>query len=170
MKKTILLVFTAAAIILTSNGCKKDDDSNLQPSGNYVTTGSNNNTVQSFTFDITSAMWSADSANLQWGAPYQLPTSLDMGGAVLLYAQDGSNWAALPHVDYGITYEFGYDPSAKIIEVQAADSRASVMIGNPGDMTFKVVCIPTRMCHNHPNVNFKNYYEVVKTFNLPLTH
>ena len=162
MKKTIFLTFAAVAVILTSNGCKKDDDTKL----NYVATGTNNNTVQTSTFTITAAQWVADSAGLQWGYLYTIPSGSNISGAVLLYLQDGTNWAALPHVDYGWTYEFEYDPTAKIMNVQIADAKASTLIPNPGDKTFRMVTIPPGARKAHPNVNWKNYEEVKKAFNL----
>ena len=161
MKKSILLVFIAFALILTSNGCKKGDTGPAGPTG---ATGNAN--VQTFNFSVTNASWNADTAGLQWSADYSLPTSANVSGAVLLYVQDGTSWAALPHVDYGVTLEYKFDPTAKSIEVQAADSKATIMIGNPGPMTFKVVTIPPPMRKANPNVNLKNYEDVRVAFSI----
>ena len=167
MKKIFLIVFAVAMAIVTFDKCKKDTTTSYQPSGNYAIAGANNNTVQSYSFNIPTAHWIADSVNLLWKSINQLPASLDLGGAVLLYSQDSSNWAALPHVDYGWTYEFGYDPTSRIMQVQVADSRGiPPLIPNPGNMNFKVVCIPTRMCQSHPDINNKNYRQMASTYSL----
>lgn len=131
MKKTILLAFAVIAATLIFNECKKGDTG---PAGNA--------NVQNYIFKVTSAQWAADSTNKEWSAELALPTTAKVNGGVFLYAQDGSNWSALPHVDYGVAYSFGYDPSKKTIEVVAADAMAAYMIAKPDSMTFKVVTIP----------------------------
>ncbi len=154
-------------MIITSNGCKKDDDdSGLQSAGNYVTKGTNVNTVQNYTFNIDSIQWEKDTANKQWSAVYTLPASANVSGAVVLYVQDDSNWAALPHVDYGITTEFGFNPVTKVVEVQAADAKAAILIPNPGAMSFKLITIPPALKKANPDLNFTNYKDVEKVFNL----
>jgi len=160
MKKSIL-AFAIIALILTFNACKKGDTGAMGPAG-----ADGNANVKSYTFSLLSTDWVADSANLQWSADHTLPSTIDLSGAVLLYVQDGSNWAALPHVDYGVTFEFGFDPATKIIEIQAADATATTMTANPGPLTFKVVTIPSAAKRANPNINWKNYTEVKNTFNL----
>lgn len=161
MKIRILLVCMVIAGILTSIGCKKGDTGPAGPAG-----AAGNANVQTYTYSVTSAQWVADAANLQWSVDYTLPAAAVLTGAVLLFIQDGSNWAALPHVDYGVTFEFGYDPTTKIIEVQSADAKAIKMIPNPGDMTFMVVTIPQLLMKTMSSVNLKNWPEVKKAFNL----
>jgi hypothetical protein len=158
MKKTFHLVFIVIAILLTSIGCKKGDTGPTGATGNA--------NVQTYTFSVTNSSWVADSAGLQWSTDYTLPSSVNVSGAVLLYVQDSTSWAALPHVDYGVTVEFKYDPSTEIIEVQAADAKAAIMIDNPGPMTFRVVAIPPAMLEAKSTVNLKNYDAVKQTFNL----
>ncbi len=151
-------------ITIAFASCKKGDTGPAGPTGATGTTGNAN--VWSSTFNIDSTQWVADSAGLQWGATYQLPAAASVSGGVFLYVQDDNNWAALPHVDYGITLEFNYDPATKIVEVQSADSHASVMIPNPPSMTFKVVTIPPAIARQNPNINMGNYREVKAAFNL----
>src|SRR5258706_1315309 len=162
MKTKFLLSTMIITIAFAS--CKKGDTGPAGPNGATGATGNAN--VQSLTFNIDSTQWVADSAGLQWGATYTLPAATNLSGGVFLYVQDDNNWAALPHVDYGITLEFNYDPATKIVEVQSADARASVMIPNPPSMTFKVVIIPPAIARQNPNVNMGNYREVKAAFNL----
>jgi hypothetical protein len=147
--------------MLIFNGCKKGDTGPAGPTG-----PSGNTNVKAYNFSFTSTYWVADSANLQWGATYTLPSSADLSGAVLLYVKDDNNWAALPHVDYGITFEFGFDPAAKTIEIQAADATVLIMIANLGSMSFKVVTVPLATKRVNPNLNWENYKAVKSTFNL----
>jgi hypothetical protein len=130
MKKNILLLFTIIAAILTFNECKKGD---MGPAGNA--------NVKSYTFDIKITDWTSDPTTNEWSADYTLPTA-DLSGGVFLYAQDSVSWSALPHVDYGVAFSFGYDPTKKTIEIVAADAMAASLVPNPGPMTFKVVTIP----------------------------
>lgn len=165
MKKSILIAFTVISVMLSVTGCKKGDTGPTGPAGAAGAAGNAN--VQIFTFSVTANQWVADTVNKQWSSDYTLPSTAIVTGAVLLYAQDGSNWAALPHVDYGVTFEFGYDPTTKIIEVQAADATAATMTPNPGPMTFRVVTIPQAMSKSKLNINWKDYSAVQRVFNLP---
>jgi hypothetical protein len=163
-KFTFLIV--ALATLLFS--CAKDGATG--PAGTNGATGATgatgNANVEIFTFNIDSAQWLPDSANLQWGVLDTLPASANVTGGVYLYVQDVTFWAALPHVDYGMTTEFEFDPSTKILNIQSADARAQVMIANPGAKTFRAICIPPAGRMANPNLNYKNYDEVVKAFGI----
>ena len=159
MKTKFLL--SAMMITIAFASCKKGD---IGPAGPTGATG--NASVQTFTFTIDSTQWDGDTVNLQWGATYTLPASTNVNGGVFLYVQDDNNWAALPHVDYGITTEFAFDPTTKIVEVQEAAATGAFMIPNPSSMTFKAVTIPPAIARQNPNIDMGNYIQVRNTFNL----
>ncbi|MBI3502320.1 MAG: hypothetical protein HY063_11050 [Bacteroidetes bacterium] len=163
MKTKIFLSISAIALMFIFS-CKKGDTG---PAGATGTAGAAGNAnVQTYTFSVTSASWAADTVDQEWSSDYTLPSAANVSGAVLCYAQDGSNWSALPHVDYGVAFSFSYDPSTKIIEVVAADAKAASMVPNPGAMTFRVVTIPTAKVKANPTLNWKSYEEVKTKFNL----
>ena len=140
------------------HGCSKDDTGPAGPAGNA--------NVKTYTYSVTNGDWIPDSVNRKWSADNMFPSSVDFTGAVLLYVQDGSNWAALPRVDNSVSFEYGFDLSTKIMEVQASDAKAAVMISNPGPMTFKMVTIPVVARQANPNIDLKNYNAVKAAFRL----
>lgn len=163
--KNLKLTFLTLAFATFLVSCSKDGATG--PAGANGATGATGNAnVEIFTFNVDNSSWIADSANLQWSTDYTLPSSANVSGGVFLYIKDGGNWAALPHVDYGQTFEFGYDPTTRIVEVQSADATAMTMIPNPGPDTFRVVCIPPAGRIANPNLDYKNYNEIQSTFHL----
>ena len=158
MKKTIFLGFIITAIAFLLVGCSKDDAGPAGPAGNA--------NVKTYTYSVTNADWIPDSVNHKWTADHTFASSVDFSGAVLLYVQDGSNWAALPRVNFGISFEYGFDLSTKIMEVQAADVMSMTLVANPGSMNFKVVTIPIVSRLANPNLDLKNYKAVKAAFNI----
>lgn len=161
MKIKILTVFTVIAGMLAFTGCKKGDTGPAGPPGNA--------NVQAYTFNVYASDWTANNVNKEWYVDLTLPAGADVSGAVLVYLQydSYSYWAALPHVDFGITFEYGFDPSTYVVEVQSQDAAYTSMIPNPGPVNFRVVTIPQAMSKSGSPVNWKNYAEVKKTFQLP---
>jgi hypothetical protein len=162
MKAKFLLSTMIITIAFAS--CKKGDTGPAGATGATGATGNAN--VQALTFTIDSTAWVADTTSLEWSAEYSLPSATNVSGGVFLYVQDDNNWAALPHVDYGIAVGFAFDPSTKIIEVQEADAAATAMVPNPASTTFKVIIIPPAIARQNPNVDMGNYREVKAAFNL----
>src|ERR1017187_5110284 len=130
--KNLKLTFLFFALTTLLFSCSKDGATG--PAGANGATGATgatgNANVQIFTFNVDSSQWIADSANLQWGGLDTLPSTATVTGGVYLYLQDGSFWAALPHVEYGMTTEFEFDPTTKILNIQTADARGQAMISN----------------------------------------
>jgi len=158
MKKIILLAFTMIAAI-TFNGCKKGDTGPAGTTGATGPTGATGNAnVQNFSFTTTAASWTAGSGN--WFYNYSLPASTNVNGAVLMYLQSGTVFTQLPFTQNGVEYYFAYDTNNPHVGVYVTSA------SNPGILGFKVTVIPPASRIGHPNVNYKNYEDVKKTFNL----
>lgn len=134
-----LLVCVALAGILTStNGCKKDSSATDGTSVASGTTGTiGNASVQTLNFSIENTNWTENAASRLWVVEYFLPYSGIENGSLRLYMLLGSKWVALPYINEGITYQFGYTPSTKMIEIQAVEPRIKTVTANSGNMSFR---------------------------------
>ena len=163
MKKTIVLVFIVIAVMLTSNGCKKPKDGATGPQGPAGTNGNAN--VIGSTLYTDSGSWRPIST---WG----FSTEFTLGaitqavvdkGVVMVYEELGTGWMALPYT-YGIvSRSFSFDVGTIKIRIINTDLSNAT---NPGAIGYRFVVITSSNRIAHPNVNYKNYEEVKKTFNL----
>ena len=168
MKKIILLVFTFTGTLFVFIGCSKDGDLSYLQKGNYESPGSNLNTVQLDSFNITTSQWTKlVSDTIVWVAHDTLSTAENMDGGVFLFVKEGSDWSAIPHVESGIQTNFGFNSTSRSIELHVYSADDTVhTIANPGNMFIKVVTIPARMCRSNPSTNFQNYKSIKATFDL----
>jgi len=168
MKKnfTLFVYLLIIGSLATLNSCKKDDDSGYQPKGNYGNT--NLTTVQ-----LTNAQWAWDASNLwsysTWNNISSLTSDIVNNGSVMVYEDEGSgSWAALPfsfNLGGGVSaHEFYTFSSGTVIVYIAASDDSNLNPSNGG--TYKLVCFSKAAKIAHPNVDYKNYSEVKKAFNL----
>ncbi len=170
MKKVILILLPVTLLILVFNGCKKDadDDSALQPAGNYVITGSNNNFVQSYPLSVYTAQWAMDTLTNEWYYIDYLASTANLNAGVFVYTQRDTttSWFALPDVYHAKSYSYKYNIALQTVTIVVAAATGGGIIGNPGDQTYKVVLIPSKMLLPNTKVDYKNYEEVARTYNL----
>jgi len=152
----------ALACGLLFTGCKKGDTG---PAGANGTNG-NANVVSS---SLTTSAWTYVSPSWEMTFTYPAITQniLD-NGAVLVYVQQGSNYYQLPYTfypasTYSRTYTFVHYLGGMKVFVTDSDL---TMPSNPGSLTFKVVVIAASQRMANPNVNYDNYNEVKKAFDL----
>jgi hypothetical protein len=170
MKKTIKTITTVIAGLaltlgLTLTSCQKGETGPAGPAGTNGTNG-NANVVSS---SITTSAWSYVSPSWEMTFTYPAITQniLDKG-AVLVYVQSGTNYYQLPYTlypqnTYSRTYTFvHYLGGLKVFVTDSDLTQPS----NPGSLTFKVVVIAASQIDENPNVNYDNYEEVKKAFNL----
>ncbi len=167
MKKfTIFACLLLVGGLMTLNSCKKDDDSGYQPKGNYGNTDMN-------TTLLTNAQWGWDATQLwsysTWNNISYLTADVVNSGSVLLYEDEGGgSYAAVPYslnLGGGVTLNVFYTFAAGTVTVYAAASDDSNLNPTNGG-TYKLVCLSKAAKIAHPNVDYKNYNEVKKAFNL----
>lgn len=160
MKTNNLLSGIIAVTALAFSGCAKDGATG--PAGATGATGNAN--VQNFSFATTTASWTLSSGT--WFYNYSLPSTTNMSGAVFMYLQSGTVFTQLSFTQNDKEYYFAYDTNAPHVGVYVTSASGASSIPNPGALNFKVVVIPPASIKANPTVNWKNYDEVKKTFNL----
>ena len=73
-------------------------------------------------------------------------------------------WSAMPLVSNNVSASFETSSGTIWIVLTPADGTGS--LNNPGAFSFKAVTIPPAMQKLHPNLNYKNYSEVARTFGI----
>ena len=162
-------LFSGIVIItsLTFSSCVKDGPVGPQgPAGADGANGTNGNAnvLGSTTLSVTSADWTANGN--EWYETFILGTitqDIVDKGAVMVYEQYNSSWTALPYT-LGITgRSFDFYVGGGHIYSSNTNGTAST---NPGNQTYRFVVISASNRMAHPTVNYKNYAEVKKAFNL----
>jgi hypothetical protein len=142
--------------LATLNSCKKDDDSGFQPKGNY----GNANVQGTIFYNQGFAYVSEDGYyEINLNVPALTQKVLD-GGAVEVYMQaatDNGGWITLPATVGSMPIVVIY----ALNQVVLMDNTASTGLFN-----IKVVIISSAARKANPNVNWNNYNEVKKVFNL----
>ena len=171
--KTILSTITVISVMMTSifvfDGCKKPQDGINGKDGAKGATGNAN--VQNISVNVTASQWTYD--NLYDRLYYRYYNSSNSQSAVYAYVISGSGEQAMPYYNcptsnawcdqYDMaTYLFGSPP---YIEFQYTNYKSKTTA--PTTTTnFYLVIIPPAQRKAHPNVDYKNYEEVKKAFNL----
>lgn len=164
---TIGLLITGITSLVS---CKKDYITKKDADSKYVQQGTNNNTVQSETFTVNSYQWIDGGSSYSWYNDYYSTSNIDMSGGVFVYAYSGSQYIVLPTTVYSPEYDEGigyaYDSDSKMVEIKYYSLSGNSTISQPGTVKFKIVSIPPSQMTTHPDVDFKDYKQVVKAFNL----
>lgn len=162
MKKTIIFGMFVLTV-LTFGACTKAKDGVPGAQG-----PAGNANVQNYSITVTPSQWTFDNTYQHWY--YRYYTSMNSESAVLGYVMSGSGKQAIPYYQHDpssfqfdmATYLFGTPP---YIEFQYSNF-TSLTTKPSYDTYFYIVSMPPAMIVSHPNVDFKNYVEVKKTFNL----
>ena len=168
MKKLLMIVGTGAvtAILFTFTACKKENyDDKYQPKGNYQPAGNYGNAdVISKTATLS---YTFDPSNNTYFSLINVPEITDQVlylGTVQVFVNSittgDPNWIALP-VTISNNYIF-FNVGKGKIEVA---SNSSVLTNYPYTVA-KIVIIKPAGKLAHPNINYKNYEEIKKAFNL----
>ena len=126
MKTKFLFAIFSAVILLAA--CKKDK---YQPAGDYLTAGTNSNTVK--TFDFTVDAWQIPAS----GDNYFIQSYFygeKMNGSVMVYVQDGSDWFSIPRSYGSLSLDFSYQDNGLITVYQTSTFTVA--------QTFRAVVIP----------------------------
>lgn len=172
MKKTILSFLIAAAVI---SGCKKETVTG--PTGPAGTNGINGNAnVSSFT--VTTNNWATifDDGTDYWYektvAWAGITQDIKDKGVIMVYVDDGAGgWIALPYsvslTDVSNSLNFYVSTGSVTIRVTGYD----ISFGSPGAFAyngsvFRIVAIASSIRMQHPSINWNDYQEVKKVFDL----
>jgi hypothetical protein len=161
-KNLLLAAMMLFGIGITS--CKKAEKGDTGPAGK-----NGNANVTSVLLNANT--WTWDNTNKWSYATFSsvsiLTSATASSGAVILYEGSGTSWTAVPYsfnLSGGVTYHalFEYDVNTVTIYKALSDDSNP----NPSASQFKLICIPPASIKEHPNVDYTNYMEVRKTFNL----
>jgi hypothetical protein len=164
MKKVMMIVGTGAvvAMLSTFTACKKENyDDKYQPKGNYQPAGNygNANVISktvtlSYTYDTNNNLYYANVS-----VP-EITSKVINNGLVQCYIYIGSGW--VPLTFSGPNGIVGYAIDTGIVEFF---TNLSMYTSSPYNQAKIVIVNPAGRMAN-PNVNYKNYEEVKKAFNL----
>lgn len=172
--KTVVTLISGVIVCLglTFTSCKKAEKGEMGPQGVAGTNGTNGNAnVKTMTVTVTAADWTASgSGGMQSTVITNTNITQDIidKGAVMVYMVNAGQTSALPLMmypssSYGINMQFTASLNSLAITIQRTDLAAAV---NPGTLTYKIVTIAASARMQNPNVNYNNYEEVKKAFNL----
>lgn len=169
--KTKIFLPLAVAFALVFSQCKKDDDTNLQPKGDYATNSTvNANLAKNYDFSITFSPSSTMGS-------YSLPSSsVSSNDAVIVYWKEQGYtdmYIQTPYIWYetpstvGVNFWAEYDNIITMLYVHAtrADGSSASPWATNSTQNFRAVVIKGAR-YAHPAVNYNNYEEVKKVFNL----
>ncbi len=172
--------FLSVIAIITSfafSSCVKDGP--VGPQGPAGTNGTNGNAnVTSLIYQVaTSVNWSISSgSNPYYYANFQdndLTQAIHDNGSVQVFfsIDNGTTYEAVPYT-YVASTNYYMSFTTVVDYVQVAWNYGGGTLGSDPNTVFgatcqfKVICIAAGARLAHPNVNYKNYQEVKKAFNL----
>lgn len=167
MKKINLLIWVLFVGILFSS-CKKDKYQPVGDYGNANVTTSNTTTLNNWATDYDDGFNFGFSTILTWEVITQ---SVVDNGIVMVYLQDGSSWIALPYTEssddiYVLSFNFSFQVGQIKIEVSGFDDVYNWGTSDFNGLVVKTVVISEEGRMMHPNLDYTNYNEVNKVFNL----
>ncbi|MEO5909354.1 MAG: hypothetical protein ABIP95_00630 [Pelobium sp.] len=131
--KKILFLFLGL-VILGVSACRKE----------YITNTTPNQTIY---YTLNNSNWSLSGDGKTYLASIPFASSdiyLNQYDGLLLYISydSGKTYISVPQTYNGLSYSYSVDNDKVYIEVQNSDG--SVGVSNPGNMTAKVVLIPSQ--------------------------
>jgi hypothetical protein len=162
MKKVnaVIAVFVIATTMFMG-GCAKDGATG--PAGPAGANG-NANVIGTNTVTVNGVNWTALSTYFETTlTDADITQAVVDNGVVLVYAQNGTTWAALPSTFSSVSLTFQFYLGN--VEIFCANTDGSQTL-NPGTQIFRLVIIPSSARMTNENINFRNYEEVKRAFNL----
>lgn len=169
VKLTMIALLAMSALVF--DGCKKPKDGETGPQGAAGVDGNANVTATTFsvsTWTYSSPAWSANLA-----VPALDPDNINTA-AVMVYFGSGTNtWTAAPNTYYNSSGNYFSGFVTTVGNVKVTWIYNGVGSGNDPNAFFgttttaiKVVVIPPAGLAAHPEVDLKNYDQVMSTFNI----
>jgi hypothetical protein len=170
--KKFFFAFLSCTFLLVSCG-KDGKDGAVGPQGPQGATGAQGNTnVQATTITFNAADW--QSGGNHWRAIFTVPAitqAIYDKGTVHIYLNSGANaWFPLTFTTFpsqGSNISQVWTPFHLVggAEVKVTNSDGALPT-KPGNAIFKIVTIAPGL-HKMPKVDWNNYAEVARVFNLP---
>jgi len=164
------VIYLSIVIIITLSGCAKDGATGL--TGPQGTAGSNGNAnVSAQTFFVTTWLGGPHYWHSDINVPALTADVQNSGAVEVFFSYDSvTTWSVLPW-DGGLSgYKMTFSTFLNYVTIEW--SREGTVTGTDpniffsGTCKFKVVIIPSAQRVTHPEVNWKNYYEIKTTYNL----
>lgn len=172
IKKLSMLLLLSSTLINFS--CTKEGPAGPQgspgPTGPRGSDGNAN--VKSVTINVASGNWIL-SGNTYYFDSYisEITTDIINSGSVQIFMESTSStgvWLTMPWIEYinsSIFSTYNFNHSWGKVRIFKVDSDITPP-SNPGVRKFKVIVISSSARILNPNVDYTNYNEVKKTFNL----
>ena len=163
--KRIFVVLITTLLCTQFIQCKKEV---AGPAGTDGKDGNAN--VVSSTIVINPSGWYVAGTQYRADITYSAITSgIVSTGAVLVYIGNGTSYEQLPLTiypasTYSETRDFFYYNGG--LSLLSYDSDLTLPLAPPSSASYKIVVIASSSLIQHPNVDFKNYDEVCRIFNL----
>jgi hypothetical protein len=165
LKRISILVMIAS--VLTTFSCTKEGKEGPPgPAGTNGTNGTNGNAnvIGTNTVTLNSGDWSATGAG--WYVTLTasgITQDVVDKGIVQVFIQYGTEWWSLPDLSGINSTQFGFGLGyVQLLNYNSDYSQAT----NPGTKTFRIVIIPSSARLANPNIDYTNYNEVKRAFNL----
>ena len=169
--KTLATGIVASMLLFTS--CGKDGATGpagaTGPQGPAGTNGTNGvANIASYTGSTQNSSWVVNPNNYELDATFPVSAitqDVVTNGTIQVFLGDGTGnqWSAMP---FSLTdIEFNYTYSVGQVVIQETQGNLTLP-ANPGVRQFKFVVIPSGARKAHPEVNFHNYNEIKKAFNV----
>ena len=163
------MLMSVATIV---SSCQKDK---YQPKGDYQPAGDYGNGTITYSNTVNLTGWTSDyddgtnftfHIDVLWSS---ITSWVKDNGIVMVYAKSGAEWVALPAnfsgSGYSISYNFSFDVGKVTIEASGYDTPSPNTVDFDGTLVRIVVISEAGKLAN-PNVNYNDYNEVKRIFNL----
>lgn len=156
-----LMIGLLAVSLATATSCNKEVQGPQGPKGD----NGNANVVSKTDYKVYTADWVKNTPNNLWSADiYVADITADIvkNGLVQVYEVNSDIIVPLPYTLVGESMLFAFTNG----KITIFNNYISGTTPNPGAKTFRVVIIPSSGLITHPNVDYTNYDEIAKAFNL----
>lgn len=161
---TVRVIMFLFLIVLYA-GCEEEDSSAVKENKNVI----------GMTFDVTNWSYSSPNYFVNLLVPELTNENINTAGVMVYFSTLSvpGNWVALPYTQYNVpdNYVMGFNTSVGNIQITWFYDSALSAGENPNDyyssiIKYKVVVVSPEAMRLHPTLNYLNYNEVKKAFDL----
>lgn len=146
-------------------GCEEEDSSAVKENKNVI----------GMTFDVTNWSYSSPNYSVNLFVPELTNENINTAGVMVYFSTLSSpgNWVALPYTQYNEPYNYvmGFNTSVGNVQITWFYDYSLSSGKNTNDyyssiIKYKVVIVSPEAMRLHPTLNYLNYNEVKKAFDL----
>jgi hypothetical protein len=157
--RIICLVVILISLSVTLQFCRKKDVGNAD--------------ITTRTFSVSSWTWRSPDYYTDLSVPELTSDNINVAGVMVYFSRSSNNWIAVPYTQYNSPYNYvmNFSSAPGTIEVSWFYDTGLFQGSDPNayyntTVQIKVVVIPPADRIKYPDVDYKNYNEVKKAFNL----